>query len=39
MISSMKYGIIIVLGNVFVPLNDGGLRSNIAPTVGVEFTF
>lgn len=30
---------LLFLGNIFVPLNDGGLRSDIAPTVGVEFTF
>lgn len=27
------------LGNVLVPLNDGGLRSSIVPTAGVSLTF
>lgn len=27
------------LGNVLVPLNDGGLRSSIVPTAGVSMTF
>ena len=27
------------LGNVLVPLNDGGLRSSIIPTVGASLTF
>lgn len=28
-----------VLGNVLVPLNNGGLRSNVVPTVGAALTF
>jgi hypothetical protein len=29
----------LVLANVFVPLNDGGLRGNVVPTLGMEFSF
>jgi len=29
----------LVLGNVLVPLNDGGLRSNVVPTLGVSVNF
>jgi hypothetical protein len=29
----------LILGNVFVPLNDSGLRANVVPTIGVEFSF
>lgn len=28
-----------VLGNILVPLNDGGLRSSVVPTVGASLTF
>ncbi len=28
-----------VLGNVLVPLNNGGLRSNVVPTIGAAATF
>ncbi|RMI13766.1 MAG: hypothetical protein D6681_05650 [Calditrichaeota bacterium] len=30
---------LLIIGNVFVPLNDRGLRSDWIPTVGFEFTF
>lgn len=30
---------LIIIGNVFVPVNDGGLRSSVIPTFGFEFTF
>jgi hypothetical protein len=30
---------IMIVGNVFVPLNDAGLRADVIPTVGFEFTF
>ncbi len=30
---------LMVIGNVFVPLNSGGLRSDYIPTFGFEFTF
>jgi len=30
---------LIVLGNVFLPLNDGGLRSDLVGTLGFEFNF
>ncbi|MCI0699297.1 transporter [candidate division KSB1 bacterium] len=30
---------LLLLGNVLVPLNDGGLRSNVAPTLGVTISF
>lgn len=30
---------LLFFGNVFAPLNDGGLRSNWVPTVGFEFNF
>jgi len=29
---------VMLVGNVIVPLNSDGLRSNIVPTIGVEFT-
>lgn len=29
---------VILLGNILVPLNDGGLRSTVAPTVGLTFS-
>jgi len=29
---------LLIVGNVLVPLNRGGLRSTIVPTLGVEFT-
>lgn len=29
----------VILANVFFPLNDGGLRSNFIPTIGFEFSF
>lgn len=31
-------GGLIVITNVLVPLNDGGLRSGVSPTLGVEYT-
>lgn len=30
---------LMIIGNVFFPLNDGGLRSQFIPTLGVEFNF
>jgi len=30
---------LLILGNVFVPLNDGGLRAGVVPTIGMEFSF
>lgn len=30
---------LLILGNVIVPLNDGGLRSSVAPTLGVNVNF
>lgn len=30
---------LLIIGNVFVPLNDGGLRSDVIPTLGFEFNF
>lgn len=30
---------LVVVSNVFIPLNDGGVRSNFIPTVGFEFSF
>jgi hypothetical protein len=30
---------LLLLGNVVVPLNDGGLRSNIVPTFGATVSF
>ena len=30
---------LLFFGNVFVPLNDGGLRSSFVPTAGFEFNF
>jgi hypothetical protein len=30
---------LLILGNVFVPLNDGGLRADVVPTLGMEFSF
>jgi hypothetical protein len=30
---------VMVIGNVFFPLNDGGLRADFIPTLGVEFSF
>ena len=30
---------LLVLGNVFVPLNDDGLRAGVVPTLGIEFSF
>lgn len=30
---------LMIIGNVFAPLNDGGLRSNWTPTFGFEFSF
>jgi hypothetical protein len=30
---------LLMIGNVFVPLNDDGLRAGIVPTLGVEFSF
>jgi hypothetical protein len=30
---------LLLLGNIIVPLNDGGLRSNVAPTVGESVNF
>lgn len=30
---------LMIIGNVFVPLNDGGLRSDWTPTFGFEFSF
>jgi hypothetical protein len=29
----------LVLGNILVPLNDGGLRSSVAPTLGMTISF
>ncbi len=29
---------VMVVGNVIVPLNNGGLRSGVIPTLGIEFT-
>lgn len=31
-------GGLIVITNVLVPLNEGGLRSNVTPTLGIEYT-
>ena len=30
---------VIVIGNVIAPLNDGGLRADIAPTIGLNMSF
>ena len=30
---------LLIMGNVFVPLNDSGLRADIVPTLGLEFSF
>jgi len=30
---------LLLLGNILVPLNDGGLRSNVVPTLGVSVNF
>ncbi|MGI0014075.1 MAG: transporter [Nitrososphaera sp.] len=30
---------VLLLGNVLVPMNDGGLRSSVAPTFGLTITF
>lgn len=30
---------LVIIGNVFVPLNDGGLRSDWTPTLGFELSF
>jgi hypothetical protein len=30
---------LLIIGNVFVPLNDDGLRAGIIPTLGLEFSF
>jgi hypothetical protein len=30
---------LLILGNVFVPLNDDGLRAGVVPTIGIEFSF
>lgn len=30
---------LMIIGNVFFPLNDGGLRADFIPTLGVEFGF
>jgi len=30
---------VMIIGNVFFPLNDGGLRADFIPTFGVEFSF
>jgi hypothetical protein len=30
---------IMFLGNVLLSLNDGGLRSSVAPTIGATLTF
>jgi hypothetical protein len=30
---------LMIIGNVFFPLNDGGLRADFIPTLGVEFSF
>jgi hypothetical protein len=29
---------LIIITNVLVPLNDGGLRSGVTPTIGLEYT-
>jgi hypothetical protein len=29
---------VMVVGNIIVPLNNGGLRSDVIPTIGIEFT-
>jgi hypothetical protein len=29
---------VILLGNILVPLNNGGLRSTVVPTVGLTFS-
>ena len=31
-------GGLIIVTNVLVPLNDGGLRSGVIPTLGLEYT-
>jgi hypothetical protein len=30
---------VLLLGNVLIPMNDGGLRSSVAPTIGVTVNF
>jgi hypothetical protein len=30
---------LLIIANVFVPLNDAGLRAGIVPTIGMEFSF
>ncbi len=30
---------LLIMGNVFVPLNSGGLRADFIPTLGIEFNF
>ena len=30
---------LMIIGNVFFPLNDGGLRADFIPTLGIEFNF
>jgi hypothetical protein len=30
---------LMIIGNIFFPLNDGGLRSKFIPTLGAEFNF
>ena len=30
---------LLIIANVFVPLNDAGLRASVIPTIGMEFSF
>jgi hypothetical protein len=30
---------LLIIANVFVPLNDDGLRAGVVPTIGIEFSF
>jgi hypothetical protein len=30
---------LLIMGNIFVPLNDAGLRADVIPTLGLEFSF
>jgi len=30
---------LLIIANVFVPLNDSGLRASVVPTIGMEFSF
>lgn len=31
--------VLVLIGNILLPLNDGGLRADVIPTVGFEFNF